>query len=138
MNKKLFLLGLLVVIGKVYGVGISKEETAKALLLLSRKPILKLTHKSYSVSSGKCNICFKEFSHAGNLRRHKKIHTGDRPFGCSYCFKKFSQRSHVSTHEKMHTGEKPFECVLCRIRFRQLVHLEGHLDSNRHRMKKLE
>uniref|UniRef100_A0A8C4QEQ0 C2H2-type domain-containing protein n=1 Tax=Eptatretus burgeri TaxID=7764 RepID=A0A8C4QEQ0_EPTBU len=47
-----------------------------------------------------CSTCSQAFSHSSNLSKHKKIHTGVKPFKCSTCSKAFSHSSNLSKQKK--------------------------------------
>ena len=61
----------------------------------------------------KCDICEKEFTGSSSLTKHKRIHTGAKPFICDWCEKGFTTSGHLTEHKRIHTGAKPFICEWC-------------------------
>ncbi|KAL3315609.1 hypothetical protein Ciccas_005761 [Cichlidogyrus casuarinus] len=74
----------------------------------------------------KCRICLKSFNQPAVYNEHVKKHTGDKPFACSICSKAFPRQSRLSAHMRVHTGERPYSCELCGKGFTQSHHLVTH------------
>ncbi|XP_065190010.1 zinc finger protein 626-like [Sycon ciliatum] len=81
---------------------------------------------SMSKTLHKCQKCPKQFKTACDLRRHDRVHTGERPFKCDVCSKYFSQSSYVKVHKRVHTGKRPYKCDTCEASFKQSSHLRDH------------
>ncbi|XP_034940940.1 zinc finger protein 236-like isoform X2 [Chelonus insularis] len=94
----------------------------------STAPISKINGKNTKVTSKKeCDICGKTFMKPCQVERHKRIHTGERPFKCELCSKSFAQKSTLQMHQKHHTGDRPYSCPHCDYSFTQKGNLQTHL-----------
>ncbi|XP_061403500.1 zinc finger protein 879-like [Lethenteron reissneri] len=60
-----------------------------------------------------CDHCPYVTDRAGHMEKHRRTHTGERPFACPVCDRRFTQPSALRSHERTHTGERPFACDLC-------------------------
>ncbi|KAK8752168.1 hypothetical protein OTU49_012395 [Cherax quadricarinatus] len=47
-----------------------------------------------------CDQCSYKARDSTNLRRHKRIHTGEKPYACSYCNYRSTQSNNVKAHVK--------------------------------------
>ncbi|KAL7676091.1 hypothetical protein ACOME3_002347 [Neoechinorhynchus agilis] len=80
-----------------------------------------------------CEICGKGFDRQSLLIRHKRIHTGVKPFECAICKRPFSTSSSLNTHIRIHYGIKPCRCEVCgkqftagsNLYYHQLTHKEN-------------
>jgi hypothetical protein len=58
-----------------------------------------------------CDQCSKSFTRSDMLTRHRRLHSGDRPFQCTECKQEFSRSDHLSTHMRTHTGKFSFSIL---------------------------
>ncbi|XP_039508418.1 zinc finger protein 765-like isoform X2 [Pimephales promelas] len=76
-----------------------------------------------------CSICNKFFIYKRTLRRHKRFHTGEKPYSCSLCSKTFILRKTLRQHKKLHL-RRPYSCTQCGKRFKHWRKLRIHWRSH--------
>lgn len=47
------------------------------------------------------------FSRSDELSRHRRSHSGIKPYECTLCEKKFARSDHLSKHTKVHRSSRP-------------------------------
>ena len=85
-----------------------------------------------TIKQFKCSYCDYKTKRSHSLKRHERIHTGEKPFSCSKCNKVFSTKGQLKIHELIHTDEKPYKCSLCDYKTVSQSHLKKH-ERNKHR-----
>jgi len=74
--------------------------------------ILKKTTDDINISK-KCSQCEYASSVASNLRKHLKMHSGEKSNRCNQCDFASSYARSLKTHLKIHSGEKLNKCDQC-------------------------
>ncbi|XP_049274287.1 zinc finger protein 211-like [Rhipicephalus sanguineus] len=64
------------------------------------------------------------------MKKHIRVHTGERPFQCHLCPQSFSQRSNLIRHLRAHRCERPHKCHLCSQSFSRRSTLKDHLNTH--------
>ncbi|KAF2898464.1 hypothetical protein ILUMI_07711 [Ignelater luminosus] len=75
----------------------------------------------------KCATCPREFRKLCDLERHRRVHTGEKPYICKICKNRFQQAHNLTKHMIIHTKEKLFKCDICKKEFGRSDVLTRHM-----------
>ncbi|KAH3897461.1 hypothetical protein DPMN_021649 [Dreissena polymorpha] len=86
----------------------SQRTTFLAWLFLEKTRVdnIHLPGSVKTLSVWVCEFCNKKFYAQSWLVRHRRTHTGERPFTCEVCERKFSRKHHMLDHMKRAHAEK--------------------------------
>lgn len=51
-----------------------------------------------------CSTLVFPFISKGNLKRHLRIHSGEKPYVCTHCQRQFADPGALQRHVRIHTG----------------------------------
>ena len=77
------------------------------------KKQLNMHMKFHNEPSHQCEVCQKRFHKKWSLDKHRRTHTGEKPYACSVCDKKFAHKSTLKIHQASHSDERKFKCEVC-------------------------
>ena len=60
-----------------------------------------------------CTICNQDFSDLPSMRRHRLIHSEDKPYQCDFCDKSFRRKDNLREHRNIHTQDNVYKCERC-------------------------
>ena len=66
----------------------------------------KLMHRGENSKTYKCNLCDYSTTQSGTLKRHKLIHTGEKPHKCDLCDYSTTTSQNLQKHKLIHSREK--------------------------------
>lgn len=64
-----------------------------------------------------CDQCEQICVTTSFLKKHKKLHSEERPHKCEVCKATFKDKAYLKRHEIKHSGVKDFKCDVCDKRF---------------------
>ena len=97
---------------KQHTVAMEQMEIYDLGLKDAKGKILKKTTDDVNISK-KCSQCEYASSVASNLRKHLKMHSGEKSNKCNLCDYASSRTDVLKAHLKIHSGEKSNKCSLC-------------------------
>jgi KRAB domain-containing zinc finger protein len=73
-----------------------------------------------------CVFCYLDCHTSTELKKHLRVHMGEKPHECDLCELAFARASHLARHRRVHTGERPFTCGGCGRTFSRQDKLKQH------------
>ncbi|KAL7287998.1 hypothetical protein TKK_0018050 [Trichogramma kaykai] len=76
-----------------------------------------------------CPECNKQFATKYKLQRHRRYHTGEKPYHCNYCNRSFSQSCNLKLHQQK------YHQILCPIAPQPLIQIQQQHHQQQHQQQ---
>ena len=100
------------------------SDVGEYLICLEQKQVNFQTNRYGRYKCPKCRYTVKNKC---QLKRHYRIHTGEKPFQCKLCERKFTQKQHCIRHIRTHDDRFKFSCPFCDAKFILCSQLKKHI-----------
>ncbi|CAO2618056.1 Zinc finger Y-chromosomal protein 1 [Lemmus lemmus] len=111
---------------KKYNCKFCGEQCEKPLL---NHHLLTVHRKKFPFICADCGKCFR---YQSEVKKHIRIHTGEKPYECQYCEYKSADSSNLKTHIKAkHSKEIPLKCDTCVLTFSDTKEAQQHALTHR-------
>ena len=87
-------------------------------------------HESRLHATHECQFCNKSFPSLVKVRKHERVHTGEKPHLCLHCGKQFHLLESLIIHRKIHDPSNAITCKFCIKTFYSLGILNAHIRRN--------
>ena len=102
------------------------EEESGNIVVNTNDPVL-LSTPSYAKKSIQCNYSSR---YPNYLKKHTRMHIGEKTYKCNQCNFASSWAKALRTHLKMHSGEKSNKCNQCDYASSLAGNLRRHLKTH--------